>query len=61
MQDQLIIYMALAKGESRMLAGPLTLHTQTAIHIAETIAKVITVFLEKRKSKRSHINFLDIR
>ena len=34
MQDQMIIFMALAKGESKMLAGPLTLHSQTAIHIA---------------------------
>ena len=34
-QDQMIIFMALADGESRLLCGPLTLHTETAIHIAE--------------------------
>lgn len=39
LQDQLIIYMALAKGVSRMRTGPLTLHTQTAIHVAEQLTK----------------------
>ncbi len=34
MQDQMIIFMALAKGVSRILTGPLSLHTETAIHIA---------------------------
>lgn len=34
MQDQMIIFMALAKGVSRIMTGPLTLHTETAIHIA---------------------------
>lgn len=37
MQDQLIIYMALASGTSRLLTGPLTLHTRTAISIAEQL------------------------
>jgi len=36
-QDQMIIFMALADGESRLLCGPLTLHTETAIHIAEKL------------------------
>lgn len=35
LQDQLIIYMALAGGMSEMLVGSLTLHTQTAIWVAE--------------------------
>ena len=39
MQDQMIIFMALAKGESKMLAGPLTLHSQTAIHIATQLTQ----------------------
>ena len=39
MQDQMIIFMALAKGQSRILTGPLTLHTQTAIHIATELTK----------------------
>ncbi|NXN99905.1 RTCA cyclase, partial [Rhinopomastus cyanomelas] len=37
LQDQLIIFMALAKGVSRVTSGPVTLHTQTAIHFAEKI------------------------
>ncbi|KAH8287253.1 hypothetical protein KR054_004994 [Drosophila jambulina] len=40
MQDQLIIYMALASGCSRMLTGPLTKHTRTAIHVAEKLTGV---------------------
>lgn len=32
--------MALAKGHSRIRTGPLSLHTKTAIHIAELITKV---------------------
>jgi RNA 3'-terminal phosphate cyclase (ATP) len=34
MQDQLIIFMALASGRSSMLCGELTLHTRTSISIA---------------------------
>lgn len=37
MQDQLIIFMALAKGTSRVRTGPLTLHTRTAIRMAEML------------------------
>mmetsp|Transcript_618 Transcript_618/g.2180 ORF Transcript_618/g.2180 Transcript_618/m.2180 type:complete len:407 (-) Transcript_618:52-1272(-) len=33
LQDQLIIFMALADGVSRIRAGPLTLHTTTGIHM----------------------------
>ncbi|XP_007934322.1 RNA 3'-terminal phosphate cyclase [Orycteropus afer afer] len=35
----LIIFMALANGVSRIKTGPVTLHTQTAIHFAEQLAK----------------------
>ena len=38
LQDQLIIYMALADGESTLRTGPLTLHTQTAILYATKIS-----------------------
>ena len=37
---QLIIFMALAAGHSSIRCGPLTMHTQTAIHVAEKIMKV---------------------
>ena len=44
-QDQMIIFMALAQGESRLLCGPLTLHTETAIHIAEKMTGARYVLL----------------
>ncbi|KAH8102873.1 RNA 3'-terminal phosphate cyclase [Cristinia sonorae] len=37
LQDQIIVFMALASGESTVRTGPLTLHTQTAIHVAEQL------------------------
>ncbi|KAG9025382.1 hypothetical protein FRB95_010223 [Tulasnella sp. JGI-2019a] len=37
LQDQIIIFMALAEGTSTVVCGPLSLHTQTAIWIAETM------------------------
>ena len=39
LQDQLLIFMALAKGQSAIKVGPneLTLHTQTAIHIIQLL------------------------
>eukprot|EP01130_Rhizamoeba_saxonica_P012951 TRINITY_DN5501_c0_g1_i2.p1 TRINITY_DN5501_c0_g1~~TRINITY_DN5501_c0_g1_i2.p1 ORF type:complete len:252 (-),score=50.85 TRINITY_DN5501_c0_g1_i2:124-879(-) len=38
LQDQLIIFMALAQGRSVIRSGSLTEHTRTAIHISETCA-----------------------
>ncbi|XP_034671238.1 RNA 3'-terminal phosphate cyclase [Drosophila subobscura] len=40
LQDQLIIFMALASGCSRFLSGPLTQHTRTAIYVAEQMTGV---------------------
>jgi RNA 3'-terminal phosphate cyclase (ATP) len=40
MQDQLIVFMALVQGKSRIRTGPLTLHTQTAIHFTELLTGV---------------------
>uniref|UniRef100_A0A673AZ04 RNA 3'-terminal phosphate cyclase n=1 Tax=Sphaeramia orbicularis TaxID=375764 RepID=A0A673AZ04_9TELE len=40
LQDQLIIFMALANGTSRIRTGAVTLHTQTAIHVAEQLTQV---------------------
>lgn len=39
LQDQLIIFMALADGKSKIKCGPITLHTETAIHVAHTMTK----------------------
>lgn len=38
-QDQMIILMAVAHGKSRVKCGPVTLHTQTAIHIAHQLTE----------------------
>jgi len=45
LQDQLIIFMALADGVSEVMTGPITLHTKTAIHFAHhmTQAKITVV------------------
>ena len=40
LQDQLVLYMALAEGTSEMITGSLTLHTQTAIWVAEQCCDV---------------------
>lgn len=37
LQDQLILYMALSSGTSEIVTGSLTLHTQTAIWVAEQL------------------------
>ncbi|KAJ0065736.1 hypothetical protein NL108_017567, partial [Boleophthalmus pectinirostris] len=42
LQDQLIIFMALAKGKSRIRTGPVTLHTQTAIHASQYTTNTTT-------------------
>ncbi|PSN31248.1 RNA 3'-terminal phosphate cyclase, partial [Blattella germanica] len=38
-QDQMIIFMAIAHGKSRVKCGPVTLHTKTAIHVAEELTE----------------------
>ena len=52
MHMQLIVLMALAEGVSRIRTGPLTLHTKTAIHVAEkmTDGKVISLMYTERKN-----------
>jgi RNA 3'-terminal phosphate cyclase (ATP) len=40
LQDQLILFMTLASGQSTIITGSLSLHTQTAISIAEQITTV---------------------
>ncbi|TBU50133.1 RNA 3'-terminal phosphate cyclase [Dichomitus squalens] len=38
MQDQMIIFLALAQGKSRVKTGPLTLHTRTVIWVVEQLS-----------------------
>lgn len=44
-QDQIIILMVMAKGRSRIKVGKITMHTKTAIFVAEKLANVRTFFL----------------
>lgn len=37
---QMILFMAIAHGKSRVKCGPVTLHTETAIHIAHQLTEV---------------------
>lgn len=39
-QDMVVVLMALAEGRSRIKTEPLTLHTQTAIHVAQMMTDV---------------------
>ncbi|KII88908.1 hypothetical protein PLICRDRAFT_40546 [Plicaturopsis crispa FD-325 SS-3] len=41
MQDQMIIFLALAEGTSTVRTGPLTLHTRTAIWVAEQLTDAV--------------------
>ncbi|KJE89346.1 RNA 3'-phosphate cyclase [Capsaspora owczarzaki ATCC 30864] len=41
LQDQLIIFMALAHGVSKIKTGPLTMHTETAIHFARQLTSAL--------------------
>merc|ERR1712137_1333635 len=46
--DQLILPASLAKGRSCMLAGVLSLHTQTAIEIAKIMVPEVRIHVEKQ-------------
>lgn len=43
-QDQIIIFMALAKGTSFIKIGKITMHTETAIYITERLLNVRKIF-----------------
>ena len=46
MQDQLILFMALAEGESRMLCTEPTMHTRTAVAIVTQLLPGVTFSIE---------------
>ena len=48
LQDQLPIFMALAKGKSRMRTCALELHTETAIYIAELMTGLNLMLLQRK-------------
>ncbi|KAL5280584.1 RTCA family protein [Megaselia abdita] len=59
-QDQMILYMALAEGSSTILTCPETLHTKTGIYIAELIGEGKIKFEVKEKENcRSEITCLN--
>jgi len=49
--DQLIIYMALAEGTSKIITNKLTLHTKTAIEVCKQIIKASFSVVEKEREK----------
>ncbi|XP_068620478.1 RNA 3'-terminal phosphate cyclase [Battus philenor] len=54
-QDQMIIYMALAKGKSSVKCGYITTHTRTAIYIATLLTKVEFTIREEGE----HLNIIE--
>ncbi|MCL4121706.1 UNVERIFIED_CONTAM: hypothetical protein GTU68_037399 [Idotea baltica] len=50
LQDQIIILMALADGKSRIRTTELTLHSQTAIHVAELMTDAKFKTVEEKES-----------
>jgi RNA 3'-terminal phosphate cyclase (ATP) len=44
-QDQVIIFMALAAGKSKVRVGPISMHTQTSIHYTQLMTGVRIVLL----------------
>ncbi|KAL6044791.1 RNA 3'-terminal-phosphate cyclase (ATP) [Balamuthia mandrillaris] len=54
LQDQLIIWMALASGLSRIKTGPLTLHTETSIHFTQLMTGAVFTVTEEAASQRKH-------
>ncbi|XP_026743893.1 RNA 3'-terminal phosphate cyclase [Trichoplusia ni] len=60
LQDQLLIYMALAEGKSAVRVGEITLHTKTAIHIAEKVAQVKFEVIEEDEQNIIQCNGIGI-
>ncbi|XP_032426939.1 RNA 3'-terminal phosphate cyclase-like [Xiphophorus hellerii] len=58
LQDQLIIFMALAKGTSRIRTGAVTLHTQTAIHIAEQLTQAKFTITKSEDELSSGVTYI---
>lgn len=44
-QDQIIVFMALAEGRSKIRTGELTLHTKTAIYVTEQLTNVSSLII----------------
>ncbi|KAK0144125.1 RNA 3'-terminal phosphate cyclase [Merluccius polli] len=58
LQDQLIIFMALANGTSRIRTSAVTLHTQTAIHIAEQLTQAKFTISKSEDDQNNNLTFI---
>jgi RNA 3'-terminal phosphate cyclase (ATP) len=52
LQDQLVIFCALARGMSRFRCGPITMHTQTAMQLAQQLTSA-TFTVTATKDRRT--------
>ncbi|KAI0075469.1 RNA 3'-terminal phosphate cyclase [Panus rudis PR-1116 ss-1] len=60
LQDQIIIFLALAEGKSVVKSGPLTLHTKTAIWVAEQLTDAKFEIQEDEASNTATITCIGI-
>ncbi|CAL1703953.1 unnamed protein product [Somion occarium] len=60
LQDQIIIFLALAEGKSIVKTGPVTLHTRTAIWVAEQLTDAQFEVLEDETSSTALISCIGI-
>jgi len=57
LQDQLILYMALADGTSELLTGSLTLHTRTAIDVATQILPGVSFEVTRLSEDETSVSY----
>ena len=58
--DHLIIFMALAKGTSKIKVGPISLHTQTAIEIIKKFKSDINFIITSGEDKKFVTNVIEV-
>ena len=58
--DHLIIFMALAKGTSKIKVGPISLHTQTAIEIIKKFVYAVNFTLTPGDDKKFITNTIEV-
>ena len=58
--DHLIIFMALAKGTSKIKVGPISLHTQTAIEIIKKFVYAVNFTITSGDDKKFIINTIEV-
>ena len=59
LQDQLIILMAFAKSQSRVLCGPVMMHTRTAIHILKQLMPNVSFTIDRVSDGTEIVDMLD--